>query len=194
LRPDQTLIAAFFDSTTRIYDLRLPTTTTTTTTSSSSALIQTNEIETSPSSDSNEVLRLSDPWSDDPSYSVSSGGPLGNYIAVGSARNSAIRIFDIRSVSVGGSVGVGGSSKSKGRSTGGITAFGPKGDRSPIYGLNLENSRVWAVTETSGFVFNFHATDDDEDHTKEEEKEESIAFVGHDGEGKGELRRTSKGR
>jgi len=172
LRPDQTLIAAFFDSTTRIYDFRIPTSPT-----SSSALTTVsnwNDDDTP----SNEILRLCDPWSDDPSYSVSSGGPLGAYIAVGSARNSAVRIFDIRNPSR--------STTSKNSSSRGITAFGPRGDRSPVYGLSIENSRIWGVTEKSGFVFNFHADE------RDGRGEESVAYVGHEGEGKGELKRTGE--
>ena len=165
LRPDQTLIAAFFDSTTRIYDLRLP--------SPSSSSLVTSDWDSSSSSSTNEILRLIDPWSDDPSYSVSSGGSTGSYISVGSARNSAVRLFDIRSSS---------SSPVLKR---GITAFGPGGDRSPVYGLGMENSRVWAVTERKGFVFNLQEGG---------AMEESVSYVEHEGERKGKLRRTGEGR
>ncbi|GAA5916672.1 uncharacterized protein JCM6883_005863 [Sporobolomyces salmoneus] len=166
LRPDETLIAAFFDSTTRIYDLRTPA-------SSSSSLVRVSDWNDEGSNAGNEVMRLSDPWSDDPSYSVASGGPLGASIVVGSARNSAIRIFDIRKPT-----------QPHDRQGGGITAFGPRGDRSPVYGLAIENSRIWAVTERKGFVFNYHADE------RDGMGEESIAFVRHEGEGKGELRKT----
>lgn len=162
LRPDQTLIAAFFDSTTRIYDLRLP--------SPSSTSLVTSDWDSLASS-SNEILRLSDPWSDDPSYSVSSGGSTGSYISVGSARNSAVRLFDIRSPSCPAS-------------RRGITAFGPGGDRSPVYGLGMENSRVWAVTERKGFVFNLQEGG---------RGEEGVAYVEHGGEGAGKLKRTGEG-
>ncbi|GAA6017568.1 hypothetical protein JCM11491_005286 [Sporobolomyces phaffii] len=171
LRPDQTLIAAFFDSTTRIYDLRVRPA------GPSSCRVVSNW-DDSPSSSSNEVLRLCDPWSDDPSYSVSSGGPHGAYVAVGSARNSAVRLFDIRSVARGGGRGKSG--------VRGITAFGVHGDRSPVYGVRVEHSRVWAVTERSATVFNFHAD------ASRGDREVGVAFVGHEGEGKGELRRTSR--
>lgn len=70
-RPDSTVIAAYYDSAVRLFDLR----------SASTA----------------PVLELSDPGNDDPAYSVASGGPAGSYIVVGTARNSAIRIFDVRS-------------------------------------------------------------------------------------------------
>ncbi|GAA5945284.1 uncharacterized protein JCM15063_000604 [Sporobolomyces koalae] len=176
LRPDQTLVAAFFDSTTRIYDLRLPPPPSS---SSSSSLVSSNWNDGSVSSASNEILRLSDPWSDDPSYSVSVGGPAGAYVAVGSARNSAVRIFDIRSPTV--------DVDSARRGSNGITAFGPGGDRSPVYGLAMENSRIWGVTERRGFVFNFHAD------VREGKGEESIAYVTHSGQGKGELRKTGFG-
>lgn len=169
LRPDQTLIAAFFDSTTRIYDLRIPPPP-----PSSSSLIVSDWDSSSPSSSSNEIMRLSDPFSDDPSYSVSSGGSTGSYISVGSARNSAIRLFDIRSPFS--------------RVMKGITAFGPGGDRSPVYGVSMENSRVWAVTERKGFVFNLH---EEEDWGGGEER---VGYVEHEGEGRGKLRRTGEGK
>jgi len=55
-----------------------------------------------------------------------------------------------------------------------------------VYGLSIENSRIWGVTEKSGFVFNFHADE------RDGRGEESVAYVGHEGEGKGELKRTGE--
>ncbi|KAL8280773.1 hypothetical protein RQP46_006777 [Phenoliferia psychrophenolica] len=71
-RPDTTILAAAYDSTTRVYDLRSRT-------------------------PSTPVMELSDPWTDDALYSISSGGPSGSFVAVGTAR-SGVRLFDIGAV------------------------------------------------------------------------------------------------
>ncbi|GAA6040590.1 hypothetical protein JCM8097_008053 [Rhodosporidiobolus ruineniae] len=154
LHPTQTLVAAFYDSTTRIYDLRLPSP------SSSSSFS-----DPPASRPSNEVLRLSDPWSDDPSYSVALSGPLGCSLAVGSARNAAVRLFDLRQPS----------------HPTGLTAFAPGRHRSPVYGLAAEGSRVWGVTDQRGFGFDWEAFPGGEG--------EGVSYVSHEGGG-GELRRT----
>lgn len=146
LDPAQTLLAAFYDSTTRVYDLRVP----------------------PPPSDivsawdqprferpSNEIMRLSDPWSDDPAFSLAVGGAAGSYVAVGTARNAAVRLFDVRQAV-----------------SGGITAFAPGRDRSPVYGLEMEGSRVWGVSEKRGFWLDFDAFLGKEDG-------ERVPFVGH---------------
>ncbi|ORY89630.1 hypothetical protein BCR35DRAFT_350088, partial [Leucosporidium creatinivorum] len=70
LHPTQSLIAAFYDSTTRIYDLR------------------------SGSGGGAEVMRLADPWSEDPSYSVTCGGPSGGWVATGASREGMVRLWD----------------------------------------------------------------------------------------------------
>ncbi|GAA5859828.1 hypothetical protein JCM8547_004344 [Rhodosporidiobolus lusitaniae] len=125
--PDQTVIAAFYDSTTSVFDLRLPAPSPSSSPPSSSRRYDpsfgAHELQ------SNEVLRLQDPWSDDPSFSLSSGGPSGSYICVGAARDSNIRLFDVRNPSSS------------------VTAIAPGRDRSPVYGVAMEQSRLWAVTE-----------------------------------------------
>ncbi|GAA5989731.1 hypothetical protein JCM11641_002186 [Rhodosporidiobolus odoratus] len=126
--PSQTLIGAFYDSTTRVFDLRIPPPRPSSSSSS--------DWDASPTShpSSNEVMRLTDPRSDDPSYSLSHSGPTGTLLTVGSARNASLRLFDLRNPS---------------RS---ITAFAPGRDKSPIYGLaGGEGQRVWGVTERRGF-------------------------------------------
>lgn len=123
--PSQTLIATFFDSTTRIYDLRIA--------PPSSSSLPTSFDDDPSSRPANEVLRLSDPWSDDAGYAVSCGGPGGAYVAVGTARNANVRLFDVRSPRTG------------------ITAYAPEQDRSPVYSVAMEGSRIWGVTESRGF-------------------------------------------
>lgn len=114
LHPSQTLIAASYDSHTRIYDLRSP-------------------------SASGPIMDLTDPWSDDPCYSVASGGPMGAYVVVGAARNATLRVWDVRSASREAS----------------STWFAPGKDRSPVYGVAVEYGRVWGVTERRGFGLEF---------------------------------------
>ncbi|GAA6006018.1 hypothetical protein JCM10207_007308 [Rhodosporidiobolus poonsookiae] len=149
--PEQTLIAAFYDSTTRVYDLRLPSSSVSSPLGSPDAGILADPHAP------NEVLRLADPWSDDPSYSVTTGGSAGATIFTGSARNAALRIFDVRSPA---------------RS---MTAFAPGRDRSPIYGLAGEGSRVWGVTDVRGFGMDWYPW----------ARGERVAFVGHGGRGEG---------
>ncbi|GAA5885817.1 hypothetical protein JCM5296_000152 [Sporobolomyces johnsonii] len=171
LHPTQTLVAAFFDSTTRVYDLRLP--------PPSPSSWANDDDSGGPTGTGNEVLRLSDPWSDDPCYSVAVGGATGARIAVGSARNGAVRLFDVRQperLVSGGGEGGGGR---------GITAFAPGEGRSPVYGLAIEGSRVWGVTERRGFVFEFEG-----ERAGAGRRGDSVAFVRHQGEGEGQLRRT----
>ncbi|GAA5939623.1 hypothetical protein JCM1841_000028 [Sporobolomyces salmonicolor] len=170
LHPTQTLVAAFFDSTTRIYDLRLPPPSITSTPSS-----WADDDRGGKTGTGNEILRLSDPWSDDPCYSVAVGGAMGARVAVGSARNGAVRLFDVRQPSQPVSGGGGR----------GITAFAPGKDRSPVYGLAMEGSRVWGVTERRGFVFEFEGG-----RGGAGRRGDSVAFVKHQGEGEGQLRRT----
>ncbi|BGP56089.1 hypothetical protein JCM8202_005239 [Rhodotorula sphaerocarpa] len=149
--PEQTLIGAFYDSTTRIYDLRIP------------SFGRPSSWDASDDDrPSNEVARLVDPWSDDPCYSLGIGGAVGAYVAVGTARNAAVRLFDVRSPV---------------RPTG-ITAFAPGRDRSPIYALEVEGSRVWGCTESRGFVLDFEAFE------APRKRMDKIAYVSHqEGEG-----------
>ncbi|GAA5883655.1 hypothetical protein JCM3774_003079 [Rhodotorula dairenensis] len=153
--PEQTLIAAFYDSTTRVYDLRIP---------PSRIASSWDAPPGEGHRPSNEVLRLADPWSDDPSYSVGIGGAHGAYIAVGSARNAAVRLFDIRSPTL----------------PRGITAFAPGRDRSPVYSVEVEASRVWGCTESRGFVLDFDAFE----APRLRRDQDMVAYVGHQ-EGQG---------
>ena len=110
-RADTILAAGFYDATVRMYDLR--------------------------SAESEPVLTLADPFSDDPTYSLALGGPGGSYVLAGSARNACVRVFDVRKPGEG------------------LTAFAPGKERSPVYGLQVETGRVWGVTERRGFVMGF---------------------------------------
>ncbi|KAM0746508.1 hypothetical protein T439DRAFT_133146 [Meredithblackwellia eburnea MCA 4105] len=128
-RSDCTILAGSFDSVCRVFDIRLPSTVP-------------------------PVLELSDPWSDDALYSIASGGPGGSYVIAGTARNS-IQVFDLRypRTSAGAHTlipadGVPGDS-------GGITMFSPTRDKSPVYSLAVEYSRIWAAVDRNTFVLDF---------------------------------------
>jgi len=91
------------------------------------------------------VLTLSDPWrSFDAIYSLSargvpssSGAHSHHYITAGSAQHSVVCIWDVRSPSAGWSV------------------YAPGGDRSPVYALLTEGSRIWGTTQSRGFMLDF---------------------------------------
>ncbi|KAG7088316.1 hypothetical protein E1B28_012326 [Marasmius oreades] len=83
------------------------------------------------------VMSLHDPWSYDPIYSVSSGGGTASHVAAGSARHSVVSFWDIRSPRSGWSV------------------YAPGNDRSPVYSIVLESSRLFGVTERRPFVYDF---------------------------------------
>ncbi|KAL0069853.1 hypothetical protein AAF712_003123 [Marasmius tenuissimus] len=83
------------------------------------------------------VMTLSDPWCYDPIYSISCGGGASSHIAAGSARHSVVSFWDIRSPRSGWSV------------------YAPGNDRSPVYSVVLESSRMFGVTERRPFVYDF---------------------------------------
>ncbi|GAA5913854.1 hypothetical protein JCM8208_004771 [Rhodotorula glutinis] len=179
--PDETLLAAFYDSTARMYDLRVapppPSS------SSSAGAAWDGDDGARPR---NEVLRLSDPWSDDAAYALALGGAQGAVLAVGSARNAAVRLFDLRSALAPLPLPAdGGEAEDQtARRTRGVTAFAPGRDRSPVYGLAGEASRFWGVTDRRGFVLDFDAFR----ARGEGAGGERVAFVGHEEGGGGTLR------
>ncbi|KAJ7675694.1 hypothetical protein DFH06DRAFT_1080307 [Mycena polygramma] len=83
------------------------------------------------------VLTLTNAWSIEPIYSVSAGGGHGSHIAAGSARHSLVSFWDVRSPATGFSV------------------HAPLNDRSPVYSVILESSRLFGVTESRPFVLDF---------------------------------------
>ncbi|KAF8158980.1 hypothetical protein K438DRAFT_1776881 [Mycena galopus ATCC 62051] len=82
------------------------------------------------------VLTLANSWSIEPIYSVSSGG-AGNHVAAGCARHSLVSIWDVRFPD------------------GGLGVHAPLNDRSPVYSLILESSRLFGATESRPFVLDF---------------------------------------
>lgn len=117
------------------------------------------------------MLSLADPLNDDACYSITKlGGPTNSYLGVGTARNAAVRLFDVRQ---GGQ--------------GSVTIFGQRKERSPVYGVVLEYSRLYAVTEKRGFVFDF-------DQSSEVAGEDrAVGYYTHVGGGAGEFRKSDGG-
>jgi WD40 repeat protein len=81
---------------------------------------------------------LYDPWTTtDAKYSVSAGGPGGACIASGSANNSVICLWDVRQPQDGWSI------------------YAPGNDRSPIYSLKMDYSRIWSANQARACVIDF---------------------------------------
>ncbi|KZT73929.1 hypothetical protein DAEQUDRAFT_721422 [Daedalea quercina L-15889] len=83
------------------------------------------------------VLSVYDPWLPEPNYSVSCGGGSSSYIAAGTAQHSAVALWDVRKPSAGWSV------------------HAPGNDRSPVYSVVLESSRLFGATQSRPFVLDF---------------------------------------
>ena len=133
------IATGWYDGKVRVHDLRLPPACAQTTSAPSPASPLSGPPLLKP------VLTLSDPWrSFDAVYSLSARGvpsPSGNhshhYITAGSAQHSVVAIWDVRSPPVGWSV------------------YAPGGDRSPVYALVTEGSRVWGTTQSRAFMLDF---------------------------------------
>lgn len=83
------------------------------------------------------VLTFVEP-SVDPIYCVATGGGSSNYIAAGLARHGMVAFWDIR-----------------GRRSTGWSVYAPGNDSSPVYSVVLESSRLFGVTQTRPFVYDF---------------------------------------
>lgn len=129
----QVIASGWFDGQVRVYDMRA---------SHRQSAVRKNASESSSTSTSAPllpVLSLADPWSYDPIYSVSSGGGSSAYIAAGSARHSVVAFWDVRSP----------------KSTAGWSVHAPGNDPSPVYSVILESSRLFGVTQSRPFVYDF---------------------------------------
>ncbi|KAJ3715459.1 hypothetical protein C8R42DRAFT_612906 [Lentinula raphanica] len=126
----QILISGWFDGVVRVHDLR-----------SSSLAEPTSDNSSSGNAASPTplcpVMSFKDPWSIEPIYSVSSGGGACSHLAAGSARHSVVSFWDIRYPKLGWSV------------------YAPGNDRSPVYSVLLESSRVFGATDSRPFVYDF---------------------------------------
>ncbi|KAK4054086.1 hypothetical protein OIV83_001111 [Microbotryomycetes sp. JL201] len=179
LNPHHTLVAAYYDSSTRVFDLRVR-------------------------DEFGPAVELRDPWSDDASYSVTTCGHQGAYIACGTSRNGSVRLWDIRNFRQAvhhpnerASTKVGeDNAYRKGR-----TMFLPGKDRSPVYSLAGEYSRMWAVTDRRTVCVDFdssgysrwrtsprHVSRPNARSQPEEEWDEAVWFCEH--EQSGEMKRS----
>ncbi|TEB39826.1 hypothetical protein FA13DRAFT_30176, partial [Coprinellus micaceus] len=145
----QVIASGWFDGRARIYDLRCATRSPTPsefTSLSLSSLSLSND----PASHSSRpkytatgtplltpVLVMADRWSTEPIYSLSSGGGSGAHLAAGTARHSVVSFWDVRAPKDGWSV------------------HAPGNDRSPVFNVHLESSRLFGVTELRGFTYDF---------------------------------------
>jgi hypothetical protein len=84
------------------------------------------------------VLQMADPWRYDSIYSVSCGGGSSSHVAAGCAQHSLVSFWDVRAP------------KTKGWSV-----HAPGNDRSPVYNVILESSRLFGVTQSRPFVYDF---------------------------------------
>ncbi|EJD48552.1 hypothetical protein AURDEDRAFT_150960 [Auricularia subglabra TFB-10046 SS5] len=81
------------------------------------------------------TLVLRDPWTPDAIYSVAAAG---NKVAAGTARHGMTALFDVR------------------MPRGGWSVYAPgRAESSPVYGLALEDARVFGLTRTRAFVVDF---------------------------------------
>jgi len=124
----QILVSGWYDGPVRCYDLR---------SSSRFASHPTTPMTQRDPAPLRPMLRLHDPWSYESTYSVSCGGGSGSFIAAGSARHSVVSFWDVRFPAAGWSV------------------HAPHNDRSPVYQVILESSRLFAATESRPFVYDF---------------------------------------
>ncbi|KAF5353102.1 hypothetical protein D9758_008705 [Tetrapyrgos nigripes] len=126
----QIVVSGWFDGQVHVHDLRSPIRV-------SSSSLYSSDSTTHQIPRLHPVLSLSDPWTFDPIYSVSSGGGAGSHIAAGSARHSVVCFWDVRSPKNGWSV------------------YAPGNDRSPVYDVVLESSRLFGATDSRPFVYDF---------------------------------------
>lgn len=131
------ITTGWYDGKVRVHDLRLPPVSAASTSAPSSPLSGSPLLK--------PVMTLSDPWrSFDAIYSLSargvpssSGNYSHHYVTAGSAQHSVVAIWDVRSPPAGWSV------------------YAPGGDRSPVYALVTEGSRVWGTTQSRAFMLDF---------------------------------------
>ncbi|KAF5311604.1 hypothetical protein D9611_009429 [Ephemerocybe angulata] len=122
----QILASGWFDGKVRIYDIRCP---------SSHHSVLTGEDTSAPLL--RPVLCLNDRWSTEPIYSVACGGGSGAHVAAGTARHSVVSFWDVRNP------------------RGGWSVHAPGNDRSPVFSVLLEGSRLFGATEMRPFVYDF---------------------------------------
>ncbi|KAF8073772.1 hypothetical protein FPV67DRAFT_1621197 [Lyophyllum atratum] len=121
----QILVSGWFDGYVRCYDLR----------SSARAVEGAGSLDGP--APLRPVLTMKDPLQLETIYSVSCGGGSSSHVAAGSARHSVVSFWDIRSTRTGWGV------------------HAPGNDRSPVYSVILESSRLYGATQSRPFVYDF---------------------------------------
>ncbi|CCA67617.1 hypothetical protein PIIN_01445 [Serendipita indica DSM 11827] len=139
--PPELITSGWYDGKVRIHDLRCSTRQRKTSDSEPPSLVP--------------VMTLSDPWrSFDPVYSLAARAQMSDesererdritglphqhhYVIAGSAMHSVVCLWDVRNPSDSWSTYV------------------ASGDRSPIYSLKAEGSRIWGATQHRAFVMDF---------------------------------------
>ena len=121
----QILVSGWFDGSVRCFDLR------------SSTRSSVTDQATSGCAPLRPALSLSDPLSDETIYSVSCGGGFSSHIAAGAAHHGVVSFWDVRALKKGWSV------------------HAPGNDPSPVYSIKLESSRLFGVTQSRPFVYDF---------------------------------------
>lgn len=135
---DQIIVSGWYDGVVRVHDLR----------SSSRAFNQ----------GLMPALTLSDPWSYEPIYSLSCGGGSGSHIAAGSARHSVVSFWDVRTSTAPTNdkpTNHRASTSNFTSPTAGWSVHAPGNDRSPVYAVKVDGSRVFGVTQSRPFVLDF---------------------------------------
>lgn len=134
----QILATGWFDGKVRIYDLRMAAHAEQAGTAGENPLALTASINGGkPLPLLRPVQTFGDRWSTEPIYSVSCGGGSGAHIAAGTARHSVVSFWDVRNPKAGWSV------------------YAPGNDRSPVFNVILESSRLFGTTEMRPFVYDF---------------------------------------
>ena len=139
------ITTGWFDGKVRVYDLRLAAKTNNTSVWPTPPLSPPSQPPLSAPPLLTPVMTLSDPWrSYDAVFSLSargvpssSGNHSHHYITAGSSQHSVVVVWDVRSPYAGWSV------------------YAPGGDRSPVYALRTEGSRVWGTTQSRAFMLDF---------------------------------------
>lgn len=171
---DRILVSGWYDGFVHVHDMRSDrraSSSSSSSTSTSSTRAQSDVRTHTTPAPLRPTLSLSDPWSFEPIYALSTGGGASSQIAAGSARHSVIAFWDVRYFKAGTrptttilpsttptttttAASTGGAGK-VGKHASGWSVHAPGNDPSPVYSLIMESSRVFGATQSRPFVFDF---------------------------------------
>lgn len=141
--PPDIIASGWYDGKVRVHDLRV------------SQRMWKDELGANEGTALAPVMTLSDPWrAFDPIYSIAARAPMSDeneretgrgsglphhqhYLIAGSALHSVVCLWDVRNPS------------------GSWSLFAPGADRSPVYSLKAEGSRIWGATQWRAFIVDF---------------------------------------